>query len=214
LFFADFIILIPFVYIFFFKIKRIRIKSIKLAQRFVVFVLLFVLSFSPVIYFLIGQYKAFPENFTKIFDNNSLEKKAGILPYHAIDAYNFISHRVIGSGNISQGDLNEVNQYFDNKAQEAGNLLFGKEKGKNLIVVQVESLQNFVVGAKINGVEITPNLNKLAGDSIYFNNFYSQTSGGNTSDAEFMMNTSLYPISQGSAYFVYPTNKYISFPHY
>ncbi|MDF2718791.1 MAG: sulfatase [Paenibacillus sp.] len=39
--------------------------------------------------------------------------------------------------------------------------LFGTQKGKNLIVVQVESLQNFTIGYTVDGQPLTPVLNEL-----------------------------------------------------
>lgn len=69
---------------------------------------------------------------------------------------------------------------------------FGADKGKNLIVVQMESFQNFLIGLSIDGQEITPNLNKLAKENTYFKNFYTNAGQGTTSDAEFAVNTSFY----------------------
>lgn len=60
----------------------------------------------------------------------------------------------------------------------------------------------------MNGREITPNLNKLVRESLYFDNIYVQVAGGNTSDAEFMGNISLYPAKEGAAYFRFATNEY------
>lgn len=71
--------------------------------------------------------------------------------------------------------------------------LFGTQQGKNVIVVQMEAFQNFPVGLKLNGQELTPNLNKLAQESYYFSRIFQQIGQGNTSDAEFMSNTSIYP---------------------
>ncbi|MNO46516.1 Lipoteichoic acid synthase 1 [compost metagenome] len=65
-------------------------------------------------------------------------------------------------------------------------------QGKNLIVVQMESFQNFLLGLSIDGQEVTPNLNKLMASEHYFNNFYTNAGQGTTSDAEFVVNTSLY----------------------
>jgi len=48
----------------------------------------------------------------------------------------------------------------------------------------MEALQHFVINSKMNGREITPNLNKLVKESLYFDNIYVQVAGGNTSDAE------------------------------
>jgi lipoteichoic acid synthase len=68
----------------------------------------------------------------------------------------------------------------------------GAYAGKNVIIIQVESLNDFIVGKTYQGHAITPNLDKLIGTSWYFPNTYSQTSAGNTADAEFISNTSLY----------------------
>ena len=71
---------------------------------------------------------------------------------------------------------------------------FGAGNGYNLIVVQLESFQNFLVNLSVQGQEVTPNLNKLSAKSIYFPNVFSQIGRGNTSDAEFTSNTSIYPV--------------------
>ncbi|TCP55429.1 phosphoglycerol transferase MdoB-like AlkP superfamily enzyme [Tumebacillus sp. BK434] len=71
---------------------------------------------------------------------------------------------------------------------------FGVAKNKDVVVVQLESFQNFLIGLEIDGKEVTPNLNKLRKESAYFPNFYQQVGKGNTSDAEFMLNTSIYPV--------------------
>lgn len=70
---------------------------------------------------------------------------------------------------------------------------FGKAKGKNLIVIQMEAFQNFPINLKVNNQEITPVLNQLVKEGLYFPHVYQQIGQGNTSDAEFMSNTSIYP---------------------
>ncbi|WP_052947980.1 LTA synthase family protein [Aneurinibacillus tyrosinisolvens] len=72
--------------------------------------------------------------------------------------------------------------------------LHGIAKNNNVIVVQLEAMQNFLINKKINGKEVTPHLNKLIKESYYFPNFYTQVGIGNTSDAEFITNTSIYPL--------------------
>jgi phosphoglycerol transferase MdoB-like AlkP superfamily enzyme len=72
--------------------------------------------------------------------------------------------------------------------------LHGIAKNKNIIIVQLEAVQNFLLNLKINGIEVTPNLNKLIGNSYYFPHFYTQVGKGNTSDAEFISNTSIYAL--------------------
>lgn len=71
---------------------------------------------------------------------------------------------------------------------------FNSQKGKNVIVIQLEAFQNFPLHQSLDGQELTPVLNTLAGEGFYFPHVYQQIGPGNTSDAEFMSNTSIYPI--------------------
>ena len=71
-------------------------------------------------------------------------------------------------------------------------------KGKNVIVIHGESIQQFCMETYINGAELTPNLNKLAKEGLYFKNFYAQESVGTSSDSEFTFSTSLMPASSGT----------------
>lgn len=75
----------------------------------------------------------------------------------------------------------------------------GHYRGKNVIMIQVETLQSLVIGAKYKGQEITPNLNKLVAKSWYYPNTFAQTSAGNTVDAEFTVNTSLLAPAGGAS---------------
>lgn len=81
----------------------------------------------------------------------------------------------------------------------------GLAKGKNIIVIQCESLQNTFVKKEYNGQEITPFMNSLIGDegSIYFDNYFELLGMGNTSDAEFVSLNGLYPSLKGQAYKLY-----------
>lgn len=76
---------------------------------------------------------------------------------------------------------------------------WGAAKGKNVIVIQMEAFQNFLLGLSIDGTEITPNMNKLMKDSLYFPHFFQQVGQGNTADAEFVVNTSFYVPRNGAA---------------
>ena len=89
---------------------------------------------------------------------------------------------------------------------------FGAARNQNLILVQLESAENFVIGLSINGQEVTPNLNKLIKESLYFPHFYAQIGQGNTSDAEFVTNTSIYPRAKGAISSSYTGIEYPSLP--
>ncbi len=73
---------------------------------------------------------------------------------------------------------------------------FGKMAGKNVIVIQLEAFQNFPIHLKVGDQLVTPILNELADNGYYFPHFFQQIGQGNTSDAEFMSNTSIYPTAK------------------
>lgn len=88
----------------------------------------------------------------------------------------------------------------------------GAASGLNLIVVQAEALQDCLIGARIDGQPVMPELERLAAESIYFPNTYSQTGRGNTSDAEFIANTGLYPGAPEAASISYARKEIPSLP--
>jgi len=90
---------------------------------------------------------------------------------------------------------------------------FEDYRNRNLIIVQVESLEAFPILRKIEGQEITPNLNKLIPNSLYFPTVVEQTNLGGSSDMDLMLNTSLLPIKKGSAFVRFPRNVYQSLPN-
>ena len=83
-------------------------------------------------------------------------------------------------------------------------------QGKNVLVIHAESFQGFTMNLKFNGEELTPNMNKLASEGIYFSNFYTEESIGNSSDSEFTILTSLLPVSNGTVFVNYFDREYES----
>lgn len=82
----------------------------------------------------------------------------------------------------------------------------------NVIFVHLESQQNILVDMKINDQEITPTLNMLTKEGMYFDHFYPQISVGTSSDSEFTLNTSLMPANSGTVFVSYANREYISIP--
>ena len=135
-------------------------------------------------------------------------EQMGILNY---EAYTILAKKEINYAapeEISQKGVMELKS-----VQEPANpVLFGTAKGKNLIILQMESMQNFLVNLSIDGQEIMPNLNKLVKENSYFKHFYQQVGQGNTSDAEFVVNTSLYIPPRGAATQMYADKELPSLP--
>ncbi|SFF14288.1 Phosphoglycerol transferase MdoB [Paenibacillus algorifonticola] len=126
-------------------------------------------------------------------------EQMGILNYEAYTIFGKKEPELVDSSTITQEKINSL------KTLEpvASPQLQGAAKGKNLIIIQLESFQNFLIGLTIDGKEITPNMNKLAKENYYFKHFYQGVGQGNTSDAEFIVNTSYYIPPNGAATQVY-----------
>ena len=129
------------------------------------------------------------------------------LGYHGFDI-NFYSDK---NKTLSSDEKNDIENWFnDNKENLPDNKYKGMLKGKNVIALQVESLENFVINQKVDGQEITPNLNKLLSKSLYFDNIYEQNNSGTSSDADLLVNTSIFPVREGTTVYSYPWDKYNS----
>ena len=102
----------------------------------------------------------------------------------------------------------EIRRWFESRTVSTTNSAVAA--GKNLIIIQCEALQEFVVGLTVNGEEVTPNLNRFAGSSLYFPRAWDQTAGGLSADSEFMANTGLFPSASGAAYTRFANNNYNS----
>lgn len=105
---------------------------------------------------------------------------------------------------------NNLKEVYNNNYQEDLYNLKGIAEGKNVIVLQLESFQNFLLFKEINGKEITPNLNKFVKENVYFDNMMIQ-SYSTTADSEHSTVTSLYPLENGMAFAHYGGNSYDDF---
>ena len=107
--------------------------------------------------------------------------------------------------------LKDTNDYYEeNKQSIKSNAYSGIFEGKNVIAIHAESLQTFTLGLSFNDNELTPNLNKLVKEGMYFNNFYAQVGVGTSSDSEFTYATGLLPSNNGTVFVNYYNNKFVT----
>ena len=105
----------------------------------------------------------------------------------------------------------EVREYYEKyPSEKKENKYTNKYKGKNVIVIHAESIQNYLLTTEINGTPITPNVKRLSEEGLYFSNFYAQESVGTSSDSEFTFSTSLLPASNGTVFVSYWNREYPS----
>lgn len=144
------------------------------------------------------------------YNRDTQIKKATIYGYHISDIINAID----GSKQAKFKNKEEMMEVYDSLKDDYNEQygesyidIEGSMAGKNVIVLQLESIQEFVLNKTINGKEITPNLNKFIDENIRISNMFMQ-SYSTTADSEFSSVTSLYPVENGMAYSRYYKNTY------
>ena len=154
-----------------------------------------------------------PELLTRTFDRNYLVKYLGI--------YNFSIYDIVQNvqsaserASADSSELVEIENYIKANHTEANEELFGIAEGKNVILISLESFQSFLIDYELEGQEVTPFLNQLAKgeNTFFFENIYNQTSQGKTSDAEFILDNALFPLSQGAVYVTKAFNEWHATP--
>ncbi len=100
----------------------------------------------------------------------------------------------------------DVDQY------DGENKYTGIFEGYNVVFIHMEGMQTYLMDLEFNGVEATPNLNRIANEGMFFSRFYPQVSIGTSSDTEFTLTTSLMPAASGAVFTQYYDRDYITIP--
>ncbi len=143
-----------------------------------------------------------PRNVYNSFnDNNRSMQVAGFYEYNFKNFYvNYLKKKDIKDSKDSE----LLEEKFNNNV-EYKNKYTGLFEDKNVIFVQLESIDDFLVTK-----EIMPTLYSLKNNSINFNNHYSFVSGGgSTFNSEFMVNTGYTtPITSNKSAYTFSKNTY------
>ncbi len=154
--------------------------------------------------------------FTKQWNKEYIVMKFGIYVYQINDGITCLKPKINSMFGLEQALSNFENYYKERSINEAKyegtNDYTNTLKDKNIIVIHAESLQTFAMNTTFNGQEVTPFLNKIAKEGLYFSNYYSQVSVGTSSDAELTFTTSLMPTQSGTAFVSYFDRTYVSMP--
>ena len=139
----------------------------------------------------------------KGYNKSLIVQDASIYYYHYEDGKDYLSSLFIKEP-IDEERL--ANAYEENqKEKETTTIYTGAVQDSNVIILQLESLNEFVIGKTVNGKEITPNLNRFFSENIYCTDMYNQGLG-TTADSEFEMENSMYPLENGYVFQKYYDN--------
>ncbi len=136
----------------------------------------------------------------------------GIYVYQGNDVISTIQPTINSMFGYDKAHKRFVDYFGEEEREHQKNQYTNIFEGKNVLVIHAESMQTNAIGMSFNGEAVTPTLNKLSSEGMFFSNYYSQVSVGTSSDAELTFNTSLMPTKSGTAFVSYPDRTYISTP--
>lgn len=186
-----------------FKVFKIDVRRLKLKISLLIEGLAVVLIGTN----LTMAQKDRPGLLTRTFDNNYIVKYLGLNSFAVYDGVKTAQSNAIMT-KANHSDLKTVQSYIKKNYIAPNPEYYGVAKNKNVLVIHLESFQQFLIDYKWHGKEVTPNLNKLyhANDTISFDNFFNQVGQGKTSDAEMMLENSIFGLQSGSAMSSYGTS--------
>ncbi|MFS0722948.1 LTA synthase family protein [Paenibacillus sp. 1P07SE] len=192
--------------------RRLRSAMVRLSLSLIVLALSVTLVFVPI---QIAKRTWAQGLFVGIWWNVSLYNVTGLFGFHGYDAYQYVKQQ-LGRTELPESELADTARWLqEHRASvlpSADDALFGAYRGKNVIMVQAEAIQSFMIGRSFGGQTITPYLNELIESSAYFPDFYHQAAQGRTSDADFAANCSLQPLPTGSVFIRYAQHEYSCLP--
>ena len=145
----------------------------------------------------------------KQWNRSSIVMEFGIYIYQANDIVSCIKTKMNTMFGYDEA-AKKFREYYSSKEKSQGNKYTNIFKDKNVLVIHAESFQGFTMNLRFNGQELTPNMNRLASEGIYFDNFYAEESTGTSSDTEFTFSSSLMPASNGTVFMNYFNRNYVT----
>ena len=190
--------------------KRVPSLDAKGRRRFCYSLLLVGIIFAAPTFRLFGPGKDFVSAYSNL--QREVVATVGLLPYYlggvGIQAWSRLHV-------IRPVERQRVLSFVNSRRhgyQASRSNLFGIARGRNVIMIMAESLQNFPIGLKINGQPVAPRISTFAQESLHFVNFYDQTNLATTSDGEFTSLQSLHPLAAGSVGGRYGHHQYYALP--
>ena len=145
----------------------------------------------------------------KQWNRSSIVMEFGIYIYQANDVVSCIKTKMNTMFGYDEA-AKKFREYYSTKEKTDPNKYTDIFKDKNVLVIHAESFQGFTMNLKFNNQELTPNMNRLSKEGIYFDNFYAEESTGTSSDTEFTFSSSLMPASNGTVFMNYFNRNYVT----
>lgn len=150
---------------------------------------------------------------SQVFSHDQMLRHWGVGGIHLVDVIR-TGREQFARRRLDAATRERVLEYF--RARQAAapppSPCSGIAAGMNLVLIQVESLQQWVVGTRVGGHEITPYLNNLRQSALYFPFVFDQSDQGRSSDGEFIALNSLHALDRGAVAFQRAGNHFHALP--
>ena len=137
---------------------------------------------------------------------------AGFLEAHvreiSLNTKHWLEHHSPSSAELEQVEAYYRNEHIDHDTKSLPS--FGQYKGKNLLVIQIEAFEEWLIGASFKGQEVTPNLNKLREHGLYYPDIFNLVATTPTADCEYLFLNSNHPLPDGAVAFRRESNHFVT----
>jgi len=144
-----------------------------------------------------------PQLLSRTFSHDYVVRYLGIPVFHIYNGVKTHSANQVRA-QASGYDLDSVIEFVQRTHSEPNEEFFGIAEGRNVILLHLESYQQFLVDFHLedeegNLHEVSPFLNSIFHheDTISFDNFFHQTRSGKTADAENLIANGLFGLLHG-----------------
>ncbi len=152
-----------------------------------------------------GQSSSYRATYNTMYDTKKVYDITGIYQLTMRDIWvNELYPLTPAYRKVIKQQKHTVDEYFAERGQHSDNNMTGIFKGKNVVMVLMESMDDWMITQ-----EDTPTIKRLMDEGINFTNFYTPGYGSaRTLNSEFCMNTGVYLPTTGSYVFDYVTNSF------
>ncbi len=184
--------------------KTFTIKAVHSAQIGILVLFIAGQAFIPKLYGMVDSFGAIfinPEYEYGAFSNSGFDMElTGLYQYVFKDATRNLNLKKQANEDL----LEIVDNFLVKKEGHESNEMTGILEGKNLIIIQMESIDDWLITQ-----EVMPTVYRLMLEGINCTNMYTPIySSGSTFSTEFAFNTGMYPGTQGAIPFSYAQNEY------
>ena len=134
------------------------------------------------------------EHWNSRYSRSSYASTFGVFNYHVMDLVRVIE-RAMAKDHLDDARRDAIKRVLVHKKRlnARKSPLWGIARGRHVVILQLESLQHFLLDLKVREHEVTPTLNRLRKTAFTWDNIVDVTYVGRSSDAEFAALTGLLP---------------------